>query len=100
MRKTALWTATSVLALACGPCCYEASSENGDKPDCPGQIICPITSEEICKDQCPLIDPDRPNCPGRIECPLIGELVCSDRCPLGADPAKTGTVPTCCARGR
>ncbi|MBI1367132.1 MAG: hypothetical protein GC162_00610 [Planctomycetes bacterium] len=30
-------------------------------------------------------DPTRPNCPGQIQCPLSGKLVCEDRCPLGTN---------------
>lgn len=67
----------------------------GERPDCPGKIICPLTGEEICKDQCPLIDPNRPDCPGKIQCPLTEELVCRDRCPLGAEAAKVATTPSC-----
>lgn len=96
MRKMA-WIAASALVLACGPCCtYKVSSASDDRADCPGKIICPITGEEICKDQCPLTDPDRPNCPGRIECPLTGELVCRDRCPLGPVSATQGDAPSFC----
>jgi hypothetical protein len=84
MRKTALWTVAAVLALAGGLFAYELG----------------FAGEEICKDQCPLIDSDRPDCHGKIECPLTGDLVCADRCPLGADRAKTAEVPSCCAQRR
>lgn len=39
---------------------------------------------------------DRPDCPGKIICPLTGEWVCKDRCPLGAAPAAKSTTPDCC----
>lgn len=100
MKKTAVWTAAAVLVLAGGLFAYQFAHAGGDRADCPGTIVCPITGEEICKDQCPLTDPDRPDCPGKIECPLTGELVCRDRCPLGAEKAKAETVPGCCGGGR
>lgn len=63
---------------------------------CAGKIICPLTGEEVCKDQCPLIDRDRPDCPGKIECPLTGELVCRDECPLVKSESWARSMPTCC----
>ncbi|GJQ27816.1 MAG: hypothetical protein HBSAPP02_28480 [Phycisphaerae bacterium] len=65
-----------------------------DRPDCPGKIVCPLTGELICRDQCPTVDPNRPDCPGRIECPQTGELICVDKCPLGAK-AKSQTKSCC-----
>lgn len=65
-----------------------------DRPDCPGKIVCPLTGQLVCRDQCPTINPDRPDCPGRIECPQTGELVCVDQCPLGAKA--TSTTTACC----
>ncbi len=96
MKRTAWWTAAAVMVLTGGWFAYPLAFAGAGRPDCPGKIVCPITGEEICKDQCPLIDPERPDCPGKIECPLTGDLVCADRCPLGAASAKQDTVPDCC----
>jgi hypothetical protein len=96
MKKTALWTAAAIVVLTGGLSAYRLAFASGDRPDCPGKIICPITEEEICKDQCPLLDPARPDCPGKIECPLTGELVCADRCPLGSATPQKDRVPSCC----
>ncbi len=53
---------------------------------------------------------ERADCPGKITCPLTGEQVCKDQCPLGAEgvtEAASGTVsdataqagvPSCCAK--
>lgn len=44
----------------------------------------------------------RPDCPGQIVCPLTGQLVCKDRCPLGDTDTKntdTGAKPSCCRQG-
>ncbi|MDQ7013166.1 MAG: hypothetical protein Q9O74_04635 [Planctomycetota bacterium] len=54
---------------------------------------------------------ERADCPGKITCPLTGEQVCKDQCPLGAEgvteAAGGGTVsdataqagvPSCCAK--
>lgn len=54
MRKAALWTAAVVLALAGGLFAYNRTLAQGDRADCPGKIVCPITGEVICSDQCPL----------------------------------------------
>ena len=34
---------------------------------------------------------DRADCPGKIICPLTGELVCEDQCPLGSDAPNAHT---------
>lgn len=53
--------------------------------------------------------PERADCPGKITCPLTGEEVCKDQCPLGAEGATTAVpeaasdvstpseTPSCCA---
>lgn len=44
-----------------------------------------------------VVDASRPDCPGQIRCPLSGELVCRDRCPANGQQVPTGaTVPECC----
>jgi hypothetical protein len=78
------------------------AQSRAERTDCPGKIICPVTGEIICRDQCPAIDQNRPDCPGRIVCPLTGELVCKDRCPLHKSGTTADTqqtkVPPCCAK--
>lgn len=91
--KTVLWFVPVGLALAGSLLALEIA--RGGASDCPGTIICPITGQEICRDQCPLVDSERPNCPATIECPLGGELVCRDRCPLTKD-ATADAAPACC----
>ena len=47
----------------------------------------------------------RPDCPGQIVCPITGELVCIDRCPAGAGQSANerevslavAQPPACCA---
>ena len=76
-------------------------SSDAERPDCPGQITCPLTGEPVCRDKCPLIDRTRDDCPGMIVCPLTGKLVCKDRCPLGKKAqvgAKASDRPSCCAK--
>lgn len=52
MKKASLWLALAAL-LGSGGLTYALAS--GEKrEDCPGKIICPITGQETCKDQCPL----------------------------------------------
>ena len=79
------------------------AQSNAESADCPGKIACPLTGEQVCRDQCPTVDPNRPDCPGRIVCPLTGKLVCKDRCPLGVRQADSGKavadfLPPCCAK--
>jgi len=47
------------------------------------------------------VSADRPDCPGQIRCPLTGELVCRDLCPLNKSEATAAEqhTPPCC-RGR
>jgi len=96
-------TTTKVILLGLGGVILAAPSVFGwvpatsDRPDRPGKIVCPLTGELICRDQCPAIDAARADCPGRIECPLTGELVCKDECPLNSTDVSIGAeVPSCC----
>jgi hypothetical protein len=92
-RPVALLAAVglALVVYAAGPARF------AERPDCPGKIVCPLTGELVCRDQCPTADPARPDCPGRIECPQTGELVCRDRCPVAdADEAVSQLVPACC----
>ena len=71
------------------------------RSDCPGVVICPITGDEVCKDQCPLNGAARDDCPGRIACPIDGTVVCRDRCPLGATANEvTQGKRSCCRASR
>ena len=39
----------------------------------------------------------RANCPGKIVCPLTGQVICADECPVAADETATAAeVPDCC----
>jgi hypothetical protein len=81
VRKIAASVAVVMLLMAGTVLAYGLVA-SAARPDCPGEVECPLTGEQVCKDQCPLIDADRPDCPGKVECPITGELVCRDRCPL------------------
>ena len=101
MKGKILWTAGLLLVLGVSVAAYGFTFGSA-RIDCPGKVVCPITGEEVCKDQCPLIDASRSDCPGKIECPLTGELVCRDECPLGAGKAEAqakSDLPPCC-RGK
>jgi len=77
------------------------SRVSADRPDCPGKIVCPLTGEEVCRDQCPRVDPNRPDCPGQIECPVTVEFVCRDRCRLnGSKQTPAQETPSCCRSGK
>ena len=68
------------------------------RPDCPGKIVCPLTGDQVCADQCPVAQPQRNDRPGKVDCPIKGEPICADRCP--ADRARsaqpTTGPPPCC----
>ena len=72
------------LVLALGVIVAVAGAATGfQRSDCPGKIVCPLTGDGVCRDQCPRVDAVRDDCPEKIECPITGELVCRDKCPLG-----------------
>lgn len=52
MKKKVLYLAlpAAILALV-GTGIWAVAN---DRPDCPGKIVCPITGDEICADQCPI----------------------------------------------
>jgi hypothetical protein len=98
MKGNILWGTGLLLVLGVTAVAYGFTFDSA-RSDCPGKIVCPITGEEVCKDQCPLIDASRSDCPGKIECPLTGKLVCRDECPLGAGKAKVAAetgLRSCC----
>ncbi len=83
-----------VAIAAGGLTTYSLAFAGGEGSTCPGKVVCPITGDEVCQDECPLVDANRADCPGKVECPLSGELVCSDECPLGL--ASAVATPSCC----
>lgn len=114
MRKLAFCGALAVVALS-GLLAYPLAVAGTQRGDCPGTIVCPLTGNEVCKDQCPLsakkTDSTRADCPGQIECPLTGELICRDKCPAAAtakaaavtqEVATTEVVdlPPCCRKAK
>ena len=77
MKKKAV--VFSVVAMAVvGIAVFPFAVAGVESNRCPGKVVCPITGEDVCKDQCP----------------LTGELVCSDECPLGVSGA--AEKPSCC----
>ena len=100
MFRKVLLLALATCGVGLGSWVIGATTRTGERPDCPGKIVCPQTGQLICRDQCPTVDPQRSDCPGRIVCPQTGQLVCKDRCPLET-AAKAGSAeqqtPPCCA---
>lgn len=39
---------------------------------------------------------ERADCPGKITCPLTSEVICADQCPLSSDAQAQAEVPDCC----
>lgn len=117
MRKRAVWGVFAVLAfggLAALPLAFAGASAQKQRADCPGKVVCPLTGQEVCKDQCPLAakqtDSTRADCPGQMACPLTGELVCEDQCPAAAAKVEAVTqadtaaddadLPPCCRKAK
>jgi hypothetical protein len=118
MRKLALWGVFAVVVfggLVALPLAFAGAGAQKQRADCPGKVVCPLTGEEVCKDQCPLAAKKtastRADCPGQVECPLTGELVCKDQCPVGdaakaeastkaAAAAEDTDLPPCCRKAK
>ncbi len=93
MRKLAVVLCLVAIAVG-GLTTYSLAFASGEGNTCPGKVVCPVTGDEVCRDECPLVDANRDDCPGKVECPLSGEPVCSDECPLGL--ASAVATPSCC----
>jgi len=93
MKNLAIVLSLVAIALG-GLATYSLTFASTEASTCPGKVDCSITGDEICKDECPLVDANRADCPGKVECPLSGELVCRDECPLGLEFAVS--KPSCC----
>ncbi len=46
-------TATLAAAAALTGCASTGTTASAERADCPGKIICPLTGELVCIDQCP-----------------------------------------------
>ena len=85
----------SLLAIAVGGLAtYSLAFASTQASTCPGKIVCSITGDEVCKEECPLFDAKRVDCTGKVECPLAGGLLCIDKCPIDLEPAVI--KPNCC----
>ena len=80
MKSNILWLSGLLLLLGVTVAAY-GFPVGPSRSDCPGKFVCPLTGEEICQDQCPLIDASRSDCPGKVVCPLTGKLACREDCP-------------------
>lgn len=100
MKRNAFWLTAVVLVLG-ATVAADGFTRDKARSDCPGRIVCPITGEETCQDQCPLVDARRPDCPGQIECPITGEPVCRDECLLAAGSTSESKIESevaaCCS---
>jgi len=54
MRRISAWIASVALIVFAGAIAYRPLGANSARPDCPGQIQCPLTDEPVCIDQCPV----------------------------------------------
>lgn len=96
MKRRIMLGALGLLVASSSLGAFALANGKTARADCPGKIVCPITGELVCRDQCPRVDPNRPDCPGQVECPLTGELVCRDQCPA-ENQAQDEQRPACCA---
>lgn len=97
MRRNFTLLSIALLAVGGVAALGTLSSATSERADCPGKIVCPLTGELVCRDQCPAVDKNRSDCPGQIICPATSEPVCVDRCPAES----TGSAkPSCCEKGK
>lgn len=56
-------TAVTGIAAASAVAAYMATQPGAEREDCPGKIVCPITGDLICADQCPAEAEKTPSLP-------------------------------------
>lgn len=69
MCNKILWLAAVMVALGGSLSAYKLAFADGNRvstldprrPDCPGQIVCPISGELVCRDECPLASSETKN---------------------------------------
>ncbi len=98
MKRRIVLGTLGLLVASSGLGAFALASGKATRADCPGKIVCPLTGELVCRDQCPQVDSNRPDCPGQVECPLTGELVCRDQCPAQSTDQEKD-LPPCCRGG-
>jgi len=58
-RKSLIGFAAAVI-VAAGLGAFAVASQGTQRADCPGEIVCPLTGEFVCRDGCPLGGEARP----------------------------------------
>ena len=53
MKSMIVATAAMATAAALAGCATSSQKNSAERADCPGKIVCPITGELVCIDQCP-----------------------------------------------
>lgn len=53
MRNLTPWVLGLVLSAGGGWGVYQSHGSTGERPDCPGKIVCPLAGDEVCVDRCP-----------------------------------------------
>ncbi len=67
MKIKALWSVGLLAVLTGAAGAYGLANTQGEaskgdaRIDCPGKIVCPITRELICSDECPVGDQPQPS---------------------------------------
>lgn len=89
----AVLTLLLVLGVSVAASGLHRSSETAtaERADCPGKIECPLTGEQVCKDQCPLQE----SC-------CAGSSDTAEHSPQNASPTAEGDkeLPACCRTGK
>lgn len=47
-----------------------------------------------------VVNGERADCPGKIVCPITGELICADQCPAESGMAVASGTRSCCASSK
>ena len=55
MTRKSMMVATAAMATAAAlaGCATPGQTNSAERADCPGKIVCPLTGELVCIDQCP-----------------------------------------------
>lgn len=71
MKKVCVYAGLAVLTIAGAVFAYKTTFVSSTRADCPGQIICPLTGQPVCIDQCPMSKTagkaEKPSCCKRAE---------------------------------
>lgn len=97
--KNGLWGLGLLLMLGVSVAAYGVSRSDESAEDS-ATVECPLTGEEVCKDQCPLEAGNQACCSGKGEPHLSGKSCCAGKSELGCEGeavSAENNAPACCS---